>query len=113
MVLRIPGRAVALRRSSRRGCNGCHSVSADGSRLLSQFVPGNGNSYVLAVGGAANPPANAAGPRAAFGAFYPDGSKYLAQSAVTDVARFADDAPRRLGAPQAATLYGTRPPAKS
>jgi hypothetical protein len=102
MVLRIPagGGAAAFISS---GCNGCHSVSADGSRLLSQFVPGNGNSYVLAVGGAANPPANAAGPRAAFGAFYPDGSKYLAQSAVTDVARsLMTQGP---GAPQAATLY--------
>jgi hypothetical protein len=102
MVLRIPAGGTAAAFIS-TGCNGCHSVSADGSRMVSQFVPGMGDSFQLMSGGAANPPAASAGPRAGFGAFYPDGSKYLATSAVIDVARTFMT--QGFGAPADATLY--------
>jgi hypothetical protein len=85
------------------GCNGCHSVSADGSRLVSQFQPGGAQTFKLVVGGAANPTGAAAGPRGNFGAFYPDGSKFISTSAVIDVARTFMT--QGLGAPQEATLY--------
>ncbi|HKP57479.1 MAG TPA: hypothetical protein VJV78_12195 [Polyangiales bacterium] len=54
---------------------------------------------------AANPPATAAGPRAGWGAMYPDGSRYLATSAIIDVARTYMT--QGLGAPVEATLYDT------
>src|SRR5262249_30272559 len=80
-----------------------HSVSANGSRLISQFVPDTGKSYALAASGTTQPMGTAAGPRADFGALYPDGSTYLATSAVIDVARtFMTEG---VDAPQNATLY--------
>jgi hypothetical protein len=102
LVLRIPagGKAEVF---GETGCNGCHSVSADGSRLISQFVPDAGKSYALLAGGTAAPTAIAAGPRAGFGAFYPDGSVYLATSTAIDVARtYMTEA---ANAPVDATLY--------
>jgi hypothetical protein len=101
LVLRIPAGSKAELFGS-TNCNGCHSVSADGSRLLSQFVPGMGESYQLATNGVAPTPM-AAGPRGGFGAFYPDGSTYLATSAVIDVARTLMT--QGQGAPTDATLY--------
>jgi hypothetical protein len=101
LVLRIPagGQAELFGATD---CHGCHSVSADGSRLIAQFTPGGGESYVLAANGVAATPVQA-GPRAGFGAFYPDGSTYLATSAVIDVARsYMTEA---QGAPADATLY--------
>lgn len=103
-VLRIPqGKTAEPFLNS--GCNGCHSVSANGSRLISQFAPGSGQSYQLDMMTAANPPAMTAGPRAAWGAMYPDGSRYLATSAQIDVARTYMT--QGLGAPPDATLYDT------
>ena len=101
LVLRIPagGRAEVFGSTD---CNGCHSVSADGSRLLSQFVPGMGSSYELTSGGMTPAPVSA-GPRAGFGAFYPDGSTYLSMSSVIDVARTLMT--QGQGAPRDATLY--------
>ena len=87
VVLRIAAGGGAAEMFVSTGCNGCHSVSADGSRLVSQFSGMGGQSFVLASGGMANPPGNAAGPRGSFGALYPDGSKYLSTSLVIDVAR--------------------------
>jgi hypothetical protein len=85
LVLRIPagGKAELF---GQTGCNGCHSVSADGSRLLSQFVGTGGQSYELMAGGIAGTPVMA-GMRGAFGALYPDGSAYVSGSSVVEVAR--------------------------
>ncbi|MEY4577728.1 MAG: hypothetical protein RL701_2431 [Pseudomonadota bacterium] len=100
LVLRIPagGKAELFGASD---CNGCHSVSANGSRLLTQFVPGTAQSYELAATG--TPTAVAAGPRGGFGAFYPDGSTYLAMSVIIEVARITMT--QGTGAPTNATLY--------
>jgi hypothetical protein len=103
MVMRIPGGGGAAMAFVSTGCNGCHSVSADGSRLISQFQPGGGAGYKLDPNTMPNPAGNAAGPRGSFGALYPDGSKYLAGSTAVDVARtFMTQAP---GAPPNATLF--------
>jgi hypothetical protein len=85
LVLRIPagGRAELFGLTD---CNGCHSVSASGNRLLSQFVMTGGQTYELMANAMAGAPV-AAGPRGAFGAMYPDGSAYLSGSSVIEVAR--------------------------
>jgi hypothetical protein len=88
------------------GCNGCHSVSAIGSRLISQFPPGFGQSFQLDMMTMANPPALQAGPRAAWGAMYPDGSRFLATSTVIDIARTFMT--QGFGAPPEATLFDRR-----
>jgi hypothetical protein len=103
MVMRIPGGGGAAQAFVSTGCNGCHSVSADGSRLISQFMPGGGSAYKIETSTMPNPAGNPAGPRGSFGALYPDGSKYLAGSTVIDVARtFMTRGP---GGPPDATLY--------
>jgi len=66
-------------------CNGCHSVSADGSRLVSALNYTQGTSFQLAPGGGTNPTGTSAGARAAFAALYPDGSKYLSTSTALNV----------------------------
>jgi hypothetical protein len=104
-VLRIPagGKAEVFLSTN---CNGCHSLSADGSRMISQVSIGiGGDAYQLMSGGAANPPGTSAGARTAFGALYPDGSKYLATSVVVPVghAELAQGA----GASPDAALYDT------
>jgi hypothetical protein len=104
-VLRIPaGGKAELFLST--GCNGCHSVAANGSRMISQIaLVTGGNSYQLASGGAPNPMGMPVGPRTSFGALYPDGSKYLSTSVAMEVARAA--LAQGLGAPADATLYDT------
>ena len=85
VVVRIPpgGRAEVF---GQVDCNGCHSVSADGSRLLAQSVAGGAYSYDLSVIGPAPMPAMA-GSNGAWTALYPDGSAFLTMSTVIDVAR--------------------------
>jgi hypothetical protein len=69
-------------------CNGCHSVSANGSRLIVQSSPekkvgtGQGMSYGIAANGLLDASPKAIGPRASFGALYPDGSRYLSTALV-------------------------------
>ena len=63
------------------GCDGCHSLSADGSRLLA-YANGNGASYSLASSsGSAPPPAPvrlaSPAPGAEFAGVVPDGTLYL------------------------------------
>ena len=64
-------------------CNGCHAVSANGSRMIMQssestaMNSGYGASYKLGSDGAIDAMPKQVGPRASFGALYPDGSKYL------------------------------------
>ncbi|MFI5306589.1 MAG: TolB family protein [Polyangiales bacterium] len=84
-VLRIPaGGQVELFNSME--CNGCHVISADGSRMLSQIeLVSGGDSYQLMAGGTANPPGVMAGQRVSFGALYPDGSKYISTSTASPV----------------------------
>lgn len=88
-VLRIPAGGKAELFLS-RDCTGCHSVSANGARLLSQSlgsVNEGGFSFALTPNAAANPVGMKAGDRAAFGALYPDGSLYVSTSTAVDVAR--------------------------
>ena len=104
-VLRIPagGQAELFLSTT---CNGCHSVAAAGSRMISQIsLLTGGNSYQLAAGGAPNPMGVTAGPRTSFGALYPDGSKDLATSVAVEVARSA--LTQGAGASADATLYDT------
>ena len=85
-VLRIPaGKEVEPFASSE--CVGCHSVSANGARMVAQTLALGGRSYQLSPGVAANPPAMNPGPRAAYGALYPDGSRFVTSSTATEVAR--------------------------
>jgi hypothetical protein len=105
VVLRIPPGKSAEVFISDPGCNGCHTVSADGSRMLSQVSMGGGQAFQLVVDGPTNPPGNVAGPRTAWGALYPDGSRYLASSAVIDIGNTIMGGGG--GGPQEATLYDT------
>ena len=81
-VLRIvPGQTAAVF-LGQSGCTGCHSVSANGTRLVSlnlaAIILGGGATYALTPGGAANPPALAANaPETSFTGIYPDGSFYV------------------------------------
>lgn len=104
-VLRIPpgGRAEAFVSNE---CNGCHTISADGSRMVSQTLATGGRAYKLSPGGAANPPAMPATTRVAYAALYPNGSHYLATyaTAVTEVARANLTG---IGDPPAARLFET------
>lgn len=86
IVLRIPpgGHAEAFVFAE---CNGCHSVSANGSRLLSAAVNSGGQSFMLDQNATVGPAPMPAGPRAAYGALYPDGSVFLATSQAMDIAR--------------------------
>jgi hypothetical protein len=104
-VLRIPaGGKVELFMSMQ--CNGCHSVSADGSKMLSQInLTGGGSAFPLVSGGPTNPAGVPAGPRAAFGALYPDGSKYLSTSTSVSIAHA--DIAQPPGTAAAAALYDT------
>jgi hypothetical protein len=85
IVVRIPaaGRAEVFGQTD---CNGCHSVSADGSLLLAQSVQNGAYSYELVASGPAPAP-KMAGPSATWAALYPDGSAFLTMSTVIDVAR--------------------------
>jgi hypothetical protein len=102
-VLRIPaGGQVELFNSIE--CNGCHSISADGSRMLSQIeLTNGGDSYQLVSGGPANPAGTPAGQRVSFGALYPDGSKYLSTSTQTAVGHA--DIAQAPGTSNASALY--------
>jgi hypothetical protein len=86
VVLRIPPGGQAELFISNE-CSGCHSVSTDGSRIISQTRTEGGRSYALMPNTPANPPAMNGGPRTAFGALYPDGSVYVSTSTIVSVAR--------------------------
>lgn len=105
-VLRIPpnGKAEVFLSGN---CNGCHSVSADGSRLLAQInLVSFGNTFQLSANSGPNPPgATNAGPRGSYGALYPDGSKYLSTSVQMEVARA--NLAQGIGGTPDATLWDT------
>ena len=105
-ILRIPPRDNAQVIFAQTGeCRGCHSVSADGSRLLAQQTgteddlvtqtinylngkgglpmaqPGTGIAFDLGKDGTpASTTGKQVGPTGAYGALYPDGSKYLSMA---------------------------------
>lgn len=85
VVVRIPagGRAEVFGQTA---CNGCHSVSADGSRLVAQSAGGGALSYALVSNGPAPTP-TMAGSNGCWSAVYPDGSAALSMSTAVDVAR--------------------------
>jgi hypothetical protein len=96
-VMRIPlGGTAELFTSAQDGCYGCHSVSADGSRVIAHLSPttagiimnpfmGQAVSFQLTADGPPKPKSTPVGPRGAFAALYPDGSKYLATGLQSDV----------------------------
>jgi hypothetical protein len=85
-VLRIPagGEVEAFTNTE---CNGCHSLSADGSRLISQTLFTGGRSFAIAANQGPNPASVTMNIRTAYGALYPDGSRFLSTSVATEVAR--------------------------
>jgi hypothetical protein len=105
-VLRIPPSGMAEVFLS-GNCNGCHSVSADGSRLLAQInLLSNGSAFTLTSSTGPNPPgATNVGPRGSYGALYPDGSKYLSTSVQIEVARA--NLSQGLGGSPDSTLFDT------
>jgi hypothetical protein len=76
-VYRIPPGDVAQPFLFGVGCYGCHTVSANGSRLLSSTGGGPGASYELTPTTQANPPMRAIAPGASFSGVSPDGSVYI------------------------------------
>jgi hypothetical protein len=85
VVLRIPagGKAEVFGQTD---CNGCHSVSADGSLLLAQSVASGTYLYELMDNGPAPMPTSAT-QNGCWAAVYPDGSAALSMSTAIDVAR--------------------------
>jgi hypothetical protein len=80
-VLRIPPGKQAEVFLGGGACVGCHSVSANGARLVAEnwFVIGvsGGGSYAMTPTTAPNPPPLITAPSASFAGIYPDGSMYL------------------------------------
>ncbi|HVW29705.1 MAG TPA: hypothetical protein VHC69_30285 [Polyangiaceae bacterium] len=92
------------------GCTGCHSVSANGTRLVSLnlagLLAGAGATYALAPGQSPNPPALAANaPETSFTGLYPDGSFYVTNAHQGVVGPRAGG-PGAIGAPNA-SVYDT------
>jgi hypothetical protein len=80
-ILRItPGKSAEVFLGA-SGCTGCHSVSANGTRLTSFDIARlGGSSYALMPGTPPDPPPMATAPGASFPALYPDGSLYVASA---------------------------------
>lgn len=91
-MMRIPAGRNAELLLTTDDCQGCHSVSANGSRLITQRMPpiedwlmpnqtGVGMSYPLTPEGTVGSMTGLTiGPDASYGALYPDGSKYLSMA---------------------------------
>ena len=109
-VLRIiPGKTAEVF-LGQGGCTGCHSVSANGTRLVSLnlqgLLAGAGATYALMPGTPPNPPALAAmAPETSFTGVYPDGSLYVTNAHQGAVGPRAGG-PGAIGAPNAA-MYDT------
>jgi len=86
IIVRIPPGGSAEPFGQTSDCSGCHSVSADGSRLMAQSFTTGALSYQLDASGTTAMP-NAAGMAGAWVALYPNGSAALSMSSVIDVAR--------------------------
>ena len=85
VVLRIPpgGKAEVFGQTD---CNGCHSVSANGTLLLAQSVASGTYLYDLMDNGPAPMPRSVM-QNGCWAALYPDGSAALSMSTAIDVAR--------------------------
>jgi hypothetical protein len=87
------------------GCTGCHSVSANGTRIVTQNLPAGGT-YALTPGGATNPPALAPNaPETSFAGVFPDGSFYVTNSSQAGVG--VRGAAIGLFAPGQSSVYDT------
>jgi hypothetical protein len=77
------------------GCTGCHSVSANGTRLVAQVIGlGGGATFGLSPGQAVNPPPlAAAAPETGFTGVYPDGSLYVTNAHQGGIGPFGTGAP--------------------
>jgi hypothetical protein len=82
-VLRIPPKGKAEPFLAFE-CNGCHSLSANGTRMTSQTLGLGARTYELASG---QPQLKTAPVNNAYSAMYPDGSHYLVGSQVIDIGR--------------------------
>lgn len=83
-VYRIPpgGSAVVFLGGGSQACTGCHSLSANGTRLSSSIVqPVEASTYPITPTTTANPTPVASYPEGAFAALYPDGSLILSTGA--------------------------------
>jgi hypothetical protein len=103
-VLRIPQGGQAEKFVSLE-CNGCHSLSADGSRLLSQALGLGGRSYEMTPTTPIEPPGMPTAARSSFGALSPDGSVFLSTANQISVAR--STLAQAVGAPAESILYET------
>lgn len=103
-VLRIPPGGVAEKFVTVE-CNGCHSLSANGERLLTQGFVTSGQSFAITPTSTPNPAGMITAPRGAFGALAPDGSVFLSTSTAMEVARAA--IAQGVGAPVESLLYET------
>jgi len=103
-VLRIPPGGVAEKFIAIQ-CNGCHSLSANGERLLTQNFVTTGESFAITPTSTPNPAGMVTAPRSAYGALSPDGSVFLSTSNATAVARAG--IAQGVGAPIESILYET------
>ncbi len=80
-VLRItPGKSAEVFLGA-SGCTGCHSVSANGTRLTAfDLAKLGGQAYPLVPGAPPDPQPLAVAPGASFAGIYPDGSIYVASA---------------------------------
>jgi hypothetical protein len=107
IVVRIPagGKAEVFGQTD---CNGCHSVSANGSLLLAQSVASGPLAYQITANGQA-PMATVAGQNnACWAALYPDGTAALSMSTAIDVARAGIFGSLTGGGSTDASLFDTK-----
>lgn len=76
-IYRIPPGGMAQPFIAGTGCYGCHTVSANGQRLLTSTGGGPGASFALTPTTQADPPALTTAPGAAFSGVSPDGTVYF------------------------------------
>jgi hypothetical protein len=101
-VLRvIPGKQVEIFVGGGSvGCNGCHAVSANGTRLVSLLIPTAANVYALEPNSMPNPPVLKGNAAASFVGLSPSGDVYLTTTT-------ANGFGVRAGGTAVATLYET------
>lgn len=106
VVVRIPagGKAEVFGQTD---CNGCHSVSANGTLLLAQSVAAGTYLYELMDNGPAPMPISAM-QNGCWAAVYPDGSAALSMSTVIDVARAGIFGAMFATGNSSATLFDTK-----
>jgi hypothetical protein len=83
-VIRVdPGKGPALVFGS-AGCYGCHSISANGTRLL-EYANGIGSAFALGPSSSGSPPLVSTAPGAESATLTPDGSLYVASAHPTGI----------------------------